>query len=62
MKLENHNEYITTFTISLDEFKNIFPWFEDLTDEMPVEKPKSKRGRKPKAHRVTEQTIEMKQV
>jgi hypothetical protein len=61
MKLENHNEYITTFTISLDEFKNIFPWFEDLTDEMPVEKPKSKRGRKPKAHRAPQNEIEMKQ-
>jgi len=28
---------------------------------MPVEKPKSKRGRKPKAHRITDQSIEMKQ-
>ena len=61
MKLENHNEYITTFTISLDEFKNIFPWFEDLTDEMPVEKPKSKRGRKPKAHHVTDKAVKMEQ-
>jgi hypothetical protein len=61
MPPENYFNYITTFTISLDEFKDIFPWFEDLTDGMPVEKPKSKRGRKPKAHRITDQSIEMKQ-
>jgi hypothetical protein len=53
--------YVTTIHISMDEFQNIFPWFENLTDGMPVEEPKAKRGRKPKAHRVTEQTIEMKQ-
>jgi len=53
MPPENYFNYITTFTISLDEFKDIFPWFE--------EKPKSKRGRKPKAHRITDQSIEMKQ-
>ena len=26
--------YITTFSITLDEFKNIFPWFEDLGLEL----------------------------
>lgn len=53
--------YITTFSITLDEFKNIFPWFEDLGLELEeIEKPKSKRGRKPKAHRVTDNSVEMK--
>jgi hypothetical protein len=61
MPPENYFNYITTFTISLDEFKDIFPWFEDLTDEMPVEKPKSKRGRKPKAHRAPQNEIKMEQ-
>lgn len=60
MPPENYFNYITTFTFSMDELKDVFPWFENLTDDMPVEKPKSKRGRKPKAHRATEQTIEMK--
>jgi hypothetical protein len=52
--------YITTFTISMDEFSQIFPWFENLTDGMPVEKPKAKRGRKPKAHHTTDKAVEMK--
>lgn len=56
------NFYITTFTISLDEFRDIFPWFEDLgiEEEKVIEKPKSKAGRKPKAHRVTDNSVEMK--
>ena len=37
------NYIITTFSISEDEFYQIFPWFENLS----IEKPKSKRGRKP---------------
>jgi hypothetical protein len=45
----------------MEEFQNIFPWFENLTDEMPVEKPKSKRGRKPKAHHVTDKAVKMEQ-
>ena len=52
------NYYITTLTFSMDELKDVFPWFENLGIE--TEKPKSKRGRKPKAHRASEQTIEMK--
>ena len=48
--------YITTFTISMDEFSQIFPWFENLG----IEKPKSKRGRKPKAHHTTDKAVEMK--
>ena len=44
----------------MDEFSQIFPWFENLTDGMPVEKPKLKRGRKPKAHHTTDRTVEMK--
>ena len=52
--------YITTFTISMDEFSQIFPWFENLTDGMPVEKPKLKRGRKPKPQHITDKAVEMK--
>lgn len=51
------NYIITTINLSMDEFKDIFPWFENLG----AEKPKVKRGRKPKAHRVTDNQIEMKQ-
>ena len=50
------NFIITTLTISMDEFSQIFPWFENLG----TEKPKSKRGRKPKAHHVTDKAVEMK--
>ena len=52
--------YITTFTISMDEFSQIFPWFENLTDGMPVEKPKAKRGRKQKPKQITDTAVEMK--
>ena len=45
-----------TFEISEDEFYQIFPWFENLT----LEKPKSKRGRKPKAKQITDMAVEMK--
>jgi hypothetical protein len=45
-----------TFEISEDEFYQIFPWFENLG----IEKPKSKRGRKPKAHHTTDKAVEMK--
>ena len=51
---------IKTFTISMDEFEQIFPWFENLTDGMPAEKPKLKRGRKPKAKQMTDMAVEMK--
>ena len=50
------NFTITTFTISLEEFEQIFPWFENLG----IEKPKSKRGRKPKAKQMTDNAVEMK--
>ena len=50
------NYIITTFSISMDEFQQIFPWFENLG----IEKPKSKRGRKPKAKHITDNAIEMK--
>ena len=53
------NFTITTLTISMEEFQQIFPWFENLTDGMPVEKPKSKRGRKPKAKQITDMAVEM---
>jgi hypothetical protein len=51
------NYFVTTVNISMEEFQQIFPWFENLG----VEKPKSKRGRKPKAHHVTDKAVEMKQ-
>jgi len=50
------NYIITTFSISMDEFQQIFPWFENLG----IEKPKSKRGRKLKAKHITDSAIEMK--
>jgi len=50
------NFTVTTFTISMEEFEQIFPWFESLG----IEKPKSKRGRKPKAKHVTDSAVEMK--
>jgi hypothetical protein len=50
------NYIITTFSISEDEFYQIFPWFENLS----IEKPKSKRGRKPKAKQITDMAVEMK--
>jgi hypothetical protein len=53
------NYYITTFTFSMDELKDVFPWFENLGIEN--EKPKSKRGRKPKAHHVTDKAVKMEQ-
>ena len=43
---------VSTFTVSMDEFEQIFPWFENLTDGMPVEKPKSKQ--------MTDMAVEMK--
>lgn len=46
----------TSFTVSLEEFNNIFPWFENLG----IEKPKSKRGRKLKAKQITDMAVEMK--
>ena len=55
MNLENFT--VTTFTISMEDFEKIFHWFENLC----IEKPKSKRGRKPKAHHVTDKVVEMKQ-
>jgi hypothetical protein len=51
------NFTVTTINISMEEFSQIFPWFENLG----IEKPKSKRGRKPKAHHVTDKAVEMKQ-
>ena len=47
---------VTTFTISMEEFDQIFPWFENLG----IEKPKLKRGRKPKAKQMTDIAVEMK--
>jgi hypothetical protein len=50
------NYYVTTINISMEEFSQIFPWFENLG----IEKPKSKRGRKPKAKQITDMAVEMK--
>jgi hypothetical protein len=54
MNFENFT--VTTINISMEEFSQIFPWFENLG----IDKPKSKRGRKPKAHHVTDKVVEMK--
>ena len=54
MNFENFT--VTTINISMEEFSQIFPWFENLG----IEKPKSKRGRKPKAHHITDKIIQMK--
>ena len=54
MNFENYT--ITTFTVSMEEFEQIFPWFENLS----IEKPKSKRGRRPKAKQITDNAVEMK--
>jgi len=40
---------VKTFTISMDEFKNIFPWFEELSEE------------KVEAHHISDKVVEMKQ-
>jgi len=58
MKFED-NEIYTIYTISFEELQNIFPWFENLSSESPFEKPKTKRGRKPKAHRASGDCIKM---
>ena len=50
------NYIVTTFTISMEEFEQIFPWFENLIEEQP----KKRRGRKPKAHHVSDKVVEMK--
>ena len=50
------NYYVTTINISMEEFSQIFPWFENLS----IEKPKSKRGRKPKAKQITDMAVEIK--
>ena len=50
------NYYVTTINISMEEFSQIFPWFENLS----IEKPKSKRGRKQKPKQITDTAVEMK--
>jgi hypothetical protein len=45
-----------TINISMEEFSQIFPWFENLG----TEKSKSKRGRKPKPQHITDKAVEMK--
>ena len=47
---------VTFYTISMDEWKNIFPWFENLSETPPPKK----RGRKPKAHQVKDISFESK--
>jgi hypothetical protein len=42
--MEPNKPIVTVYTISMDEFSNIFPWFESLSEP----KPPKKRGRKPK--------------
>jgi len=45
---------VTVYTISMDEFKNIFPWFESLSETPPSKK----RGRKPKAYQIKDKAIQ----
>ena len=45
---------VTVYTISMDEFKNIFPWFESLSELQPTKK----RGRKPKAHQMKDEAVQ----
>lgn len=52
--------YVNTFCIDVDDLKDIFPWLEEALNEIKPEKPKSKRGRKPKAHRAVDKFVEMK--
>jgi len=55
----NPNDYyVQTFCVSLDELMQIFPWFD--LENLGIEKPKSKRGRKPKAKQMTDNAVEMK--
>ena len=50
--------FVTYWSISEEEMMQIFPWLGDLV--VNESKPKSRRGRKPKAHRVSDNAIEMK--
>jgi len=45
---------VTVYTISMDEFKNIFPWFESLSEPQTTKK----RGRKPKAHQMKDEAVQ----
>jgi hypothetical protein len=49
------NYYLTTIRISAEEFNQIFSIFANPG----IEEPKSKRGRKPKAHHVTDKAVKM---
>lgn len=51
--------YITYWSISKEEMLQIFPFMDEVV--FPTEKPKAKRGRKPKAHRAPQCEVEMKQ-
>jgi|688.fasta_scaffold652598_3 hypothetical protein len=51
--MEPNKPIVTVYTISMDEFSNIFPWFESLSEP----KPPKKRGRKPKANQMKDEAI-----
>ena len=51
--------YFTYWSISKEEMLQIFPFMDEVV--FPAEKPKTKRGRKPKAHRAPQCEVEMKQ-
>jgi len=54
------NYFITTLTpISMEEIKNIFPWFENLTDEILAQAVLSPWVEE--AHRAPQCEVEMKQ-
>lgn len=50
--------FVTYWSISEEEMMQIFPYLDVLG--LNKSKPKSKRGRKPKAHHVSDKAIEMK--
>ena len=58
----NNDDYTTYLFSSIEDLKQFFPWlgeefeFESRTVEV---KPKSKRGRKPKAHRASGEGVKM---
>jgi len=59
-KFNNPDDIIFSYLVNKEDFSFFFPWIEvevfNLSDE-DDDKPKKKRGRKPKAHRKTDSNI-----
>lgn len=69
MKHKNNKNDFVHYFISFSDSDNesyfdlsdVFPWFEELKRLSDIEeKPKTRRGRKPKAHRASVSETEMK--